>query len=150
MTISNMGATANAADINLAVIYIRISSQEQCMDGRNLEAQKRLLLKYARTHQHHIVRVFKDIETIEQSGRAGFNNMIRFLQDHPGITNILVEGTDRIFRCLNDCFLISELGRQLHLVKEKKALTLAKRDVYFKGLSSLLMMEGLQQADVLQ
>lgn len=61
-----------------AVLYARVSSKEQEQEGYSIPAQLKLLKDYAQKNNLKIVRVFEDVETAKQSGRAYFNEMVKF------------------------------------------------------------------------
>ena len=77
-----------------AVLYARVSSKEQEKEGYSIPAQKKLLVSYAKKHGYQIVHEFSDVETTKQSRRTHFNEMVRYLEENPGVVKILCEKTD--------------------------------------------------------
>lgn len=110
-----------------ALLYIRVSSKEQEMEGFSVPAQKKLLKEYAVQKGYRIVKEFVDIETAKRSGRTQFNEMIKFAKDDKLVKHILVEKTDRLLRNISDYALIDGLMERadfnIHLVKENSVLS---------------------------
>ena len=67
-------------DLIKAVIYARVSSEEQKKEGFSIPAQLDLLRTYAKEHHIEIVREFTEAETAKQAGRHQFNEMLKFLK----------------------------------------------------------------------
>jgi site-specific DNA recombinase len=127
-----------AASAKNAVVYLRVSSQEQEAEGYSTDAQERLIREYAVKHGYKIIKVFEDVETAKKAGRTEFDKMIRFIADQDGrCPNILAEKTDRVYRNIKDWVLIDDLGVSLHLVKEGKIIS-------DEALSSDKFMHGIQ------
>ena len=102
-----------------AVIYARVSSKEQEREGFSIPAQLRLLRDYAQDRGIAIAEEFVDVETAKQSGRAGFNQMVRYLKRRSVPCRvILVEKTDRLYRNLKDWVTLDDLDIDIHFVKE--------------------------------
>lgn len=110
-----------------AVLYARVSCEQQQEEGYSIPAQLKLLKDYAQKNNLKVVRVFEDVETAKQSGRTYFNEMVKFLQDGPDTKIILVEKTDRLYRNFRDYVniddLINDLDVEIHLVKEGEVLS---------------------------
>ena len=62
-----------------AVKYGRVSSKEQEKEGFSIPAQFKLLDQYAKSQGLKVVREFVDVETAKKPGRAGFEEMVKFL-----------------------------------------------------------------------
>lgn len=112
-------------DLIKAVIYARVSSEEQKKEGFSIPAQLDLLRTYAKEHHIEIVREFTEAETAKQAGRHQFNEMLKFLKKNKNITNILCEKTDRLYRNFKDYVNldVDETGYSVYLVKEGVVLT---------------------------
>ncbi len=113
-----------------AVMYARVSSDEQHKDGYSIPAQEKLLRAYAADNGLQILRDFVDIETAKVAGRTGFNAMVAFLKKQRQIQSparpcrtILVEKTDRLYRNLRDYVTLDELDVDIHFVKESIILS---------------------------
>ncbi|MBA2453875.1 MAG: recombinase family protein [Chloroflexia bacterium] len=124
-----------------AVLYARVSSTEQEREGFSIPAQLRLLHEYAREQGFVITEEFIDIETAKQSGRSGFNQLVRCLRrsktSQPGI---LVEKTDRLYRNLKDWVTLDDLDPEIHFVKEGTVLSADSRsaDKFMHGIRVLM------------
>ncbi len=115
-----------------AVLYCRVSSREQAIEGYSIEAQLKLLREYAIKHELTIVEEFVDIETAKRAGRPQFNAMVSYVnkqakakRTQDACTIILVEKTDRLYRNFRDWVTldVDELGLAIHLVKEGTVLS---------------------------
>lgn len=101
-----------------AVSYARVSSKEQEKEGYSIPAQQKLLGGYAKANQITIAREFVDVETAKQTGRPNFEQMMRYIKDHPSIRIVLAEKTDRLYRNLKDWVTMDELDIEIHFAKE--------------------------------
>src|SRR4051794_25660020 len=63
-----------------AVLYARVSSEEQEKEGYSIPAQLKLLRGHAESAKFAVVREFVDVETARKPGRTDFNEMIAFLK----------------------------------------------------------------------
>lgn len=113
-----------------AVLYARVSSDEQEKEGFSIPAQQKLLRKYAGENGISIVQEYVDVETAKAAGRTGFNQMVEFFEQQARIKDpdqrcrtILVEKTDRLYRNLKDYVTLDELGVDIHFVKENVVLS---------------------------
>jgi DNA invertase Pin-like site-specific DNA recombinase len=124
-----------------AVVYARVSSKEQEREGYSIPAQLRVLRDYAQANGLEIVEEFVDVETAKQSGRTGFNEMVRFLKRRSGSCRIiLVEKTDRLYRNLKDWVTLDELDIDVHFVKEGAILAPDSRssEKFMHGIKVLM------------
>ncbi|MCK5115752.1 MAG: recombinase family protein [Candidatus Aegiribacteria sp.] len=107
------------------VIYARVSTVEQEREGYSIQAQLKMLREYSDTHGMEVLKEFTDNETARSTGRANFNRMLAFLEEHPDCKDILVEKTDRLTRNQGD-FIALNLERshlRVHMVREGKILS---------------------------
>ena len=65
--------------MNNAVIYARVSSKDQEVEGYSIPAQLKFLQEYAFNNGYLIVKEFTDVETAKRAGRTQFNKMLSFL-----------------------------------------------------------------------
>lgn len=105
-----------------AVIYARVSSDEQQKEGFSIPAQIDLLKNYAKKNNIEVVKIYEESQTAKQAGRAKFNEMLSFLHASKDINTILVEKTDRLYRNFKDYVLIDENKFEIHLVKENEII----------------------------
>ena len=106
-----------------AVLCTRVSSKDQLRGGFSIPAQRKLLADYARARGFAIAAEFSDVETAGRAGRTQFGTMITHVRDHADCTAILVEKTDRLYRNIKDWVTLSDLGVDVHLVKEGVVLS---------------------------
>lgn len=97
--------------IQRCAIYIRVSTAEQAIHGKSLEAQLDYLSNYAREHEMHIVDVFADEG---KTARKNFRNRkaIKSLLEHvknDEIDVILFWKMDRWFRNVSDFYKVQDI-----------------------------------------
>src|SRR5579885_1052517 len=92
------------------VIYARVSSKDQELEGFSIPAQLQLLRGYAASRGLTVLKEFVDVETAKQAGRTGFGEMLAFLRKDKSCRILLVEQTDRLYRNLNYWVTLGELG----------------------------------------
>lgn len=87
-----------------ALIYSRVSTEEQAQDGRHsLSAQRSLCLKLAREMGYEVLRVFEDPgKSATNMNRPGLQDMLIRCQEDGSIKAVFVQDTDRIARNTND------------------------------------------------
>jgi len=112
-----------------AVLYARVSSEEQEKEGYSIPAQTKSLHGYATEEGIDLVREFIDVETAKQPGRPGFMAMVEFFAKEAKkdpqrrVRTLLVEKTDRLYRNLKDYVTIDDLKIDIHFVKENVILS---------------------------
>jgi len=123
-----------------AVLYARVSSQEQADEGFSIPAQLKLLQSYASEHGFELMREFVDVETAKRTGRPGFQQMVDFLQSADGEVILLVEKTDRLYRNFRDYVTLDELDLEIHFVKENFVLSEDSRssEKFMHGIKVLM------------
>ncbi len=114
----------------LAVLYARVSSDEQEKEGFSVPAQLKLLREYALSEGIEIVEEFIDVESAKVPGRPNFNRMIEFIAGEAKKSDgsdrcriILVEKTDRLYRNVKDWVTVDDLDVEIHFVKENEILS---------------------------
>ncbi len=109
---------------NKAVIYARVSSKEQEKGGYSIPAQIKFLREYATKNGLEIVKTFQESETAKVAGRKQFNEMLKFLNSHSDVQNLLVEKTDRLHRNFKDFVILEDYKHiAIHLVKEHEIIS---------------------------
>ena len=123
-----------------AVKYGRVSSKEQEKEGFSIPAQWKLLDQYAKAEGFRVVREFVDVETAKKPGRAGFDEMVKFLKRSASVRVLLVEKTDRLYRNLKDYVTMDELDLESHFVKESVVLSKESRssEKFMHGIKVLM------------
>ena len=106
------------------LIYARVSSKEQEVEGFSIQAQLELLRGFAMTQRMKVLHEFVDVESASMRGRTRFGEMVAFLRKNRSKCNtILVEKTDRLSRNLFDYATLDELGPTIHFVKDGTILS---------------------------
>lgn len=110
------------------VLFCRVSSKEQEVEGYSLPAQEKLLKDYANRQGLETSKVFAISESASgKKQRETFSSMLSFLQKN-GIKTIICEKVDRLTRNLKDAVAINEWlngdgERRVHFVKENVVLS---------------------------
>lgn len=104
--------------LRTCVLYARVSSKEQELEGYSIQAQLRLLREYAAQEGMQVLQEFVDVETAKTPGRLAFAGMLAYLKKQPSCRTLIVEKTDRLYRNLKDWVTIDELGLEIHFPKE--------------------------------
>ncbi len=105
-----------------AVIYARVSTKDQEREGYSIPAQLRILREYSTKNDFQVVREFRESESAGKAGRKAFSEMVALLQSDKLIDAILVEKTDRLYRNFKDHVLVSDLGVDIHFVKDNRII----------------------------
>ena len=102
-----------------AVVYTRVSSQEQAENNGSLEVQLKYCNNYAKTNSIQIKEYFGgSFESAKTDGRKEFLRMIEYVKKHKNISFIIVFNYDRFSRTGAAASHISEeLSRQGVTVK---------------------------------
>lgn len=81
------------------VIYARVSSQKQTIDGSGLSSQERTCRDYAALKGYAVVEVFTDIISGKVENRPGMNSLLAFLrQNTEGEHVVVVDDFSRLAR----------------------------------------------------
>lgn len=104
-----------------AVLYARVSSNDQEREGYSIPAQIELLRTTATKEGFHLVAEFVDVESASQPGRAKFSEMVKFLKKNP--CTILVEKVDRLYRNYKDAIILEDLGVDIIFIKQGLTLS---------------------------
>ena len=112
------------------VLFCRVSSREQEIEGYSLPAQEKLLKEYAlrQGFNKREIKVFSISESASgKKQRILFMDMLTYVKEH-NITVIICEKVDRITRNLKDSvdindWLNEDPQRQVHSVKENVVLS---------------------------
>lgn len=97
-----------------AVILARAGAADR--DGRlSISNQLKLCRTYALSQHFDVEHEFSGLGL---SSKQSFDNLMRFLQQHPDCGHVIVERTDRLARNLTDFLALEKLPIKIHLVKE--------------------------------
>lgn len=127
-----------------SVLYARVSSKEQELEGYSIPAQLKLLREDANKRNLVIIKEFTDAETAKQAGRSAFNEMLIFLKANPQIKYLICEKTDRLSRNFRDIATLDDLmnthGVTIILVKENVVLSKESRshEKFIFGIKALM------------
>lgn len=117
--------TTSAQPERLAVVYARVSTQEQRQEGYSIDAQLALLRTYATEKGITIVEELIEADSASRTGRPQFSKMIKLVRDQ-NANIVLVEKTDRLTRSVRDYSKVQDLihgGAEVHCVKEREVYT---------------------------
>lgn len=92
-------------------IYIRVSTTEQMMHGKSLEAQKDYLIHYAKEHDMNIVGIYADegkTARKELKRRKAIQELVKAVE-RDEIDVILFWRLDRWFRNLSDFYKVQDI-----------------------------------------
>lgn len=111
--------------MNDAVIYIRVSTQEQ-VSNHSLDSQERLCRDYCRAHSMQVTRVFREEgESAKTANRPVLQEMLEFLRTSGpqlGITTLVVLQVNRLARNTGDHAMIryqlQKAGIRIRAVQE--------------------------------
>lgn len=110
------------AEKRLSVTLARVSSKAQ-EEGYSLDSQQKLLRKYCKEQRLKVNKEFRISETASKNEqRTIFKEMLLYIKKK-GITDLIVEKTDRLTRNLRDAVVVDDWldmneKRRLHMVKE--------------------------------
>ena len=92
-------------------IYIRVSTEEQFLNGLSLQAQQKALTEYATTNNYTIVDVYADEGISARKSMKNRKELLRLLDDvkHDKVDMILVTKLDRWFRNIKDYNITEEI-----------------------------------------
>lgn len=109
----------NYMESKKAVIYYRVSTEDQAQFGVSLEQQKKNCVSYAEANHIEVVKMFHDDgESAKTVDRPGLQEMLKFCaQKGRGIDCLMVYKVDRLSRNVNDysniLVFLSKLGIKL-------------------------------------
>lgn len=91
--------------------YIRVSTEEQYLNGLSLSAQKKALLDYAQNRGYIVVDIYADEGISARKSMKNRKGLLRLLEDvkQGKIDMILVTKLDRWFRNINDYNVTEEI-----------------------------------------
>ena len=73
-----------------AILYIRVSTDEQAEKGHSLAHQDDMLRKYCQMHNVEIVALFKEDHSAKTFVRPEFKKMLEFLRRNKGAADMLL------------------------------------------------------------
>lgn len=96
-----------------ALLYIRVSTDEQADKGYSLQHQEERLRKYCELQGINVIGLFKDDHSAKTFNRPEFNRLIEFLKKHKKVVDLLLfTKWDRFSRNAGDAYyMINTLGK---------------------------------------
>ena len=86
-----------------AVIYTRVSTEEQVREGMSLEAQEAACREYCQSHGLQLVRVFVEQgESAKTANRTQLKELVAFCREDRNISVVVVHRVDRFARFAQD------------------------------------------------
>lgn len=97
-----------------AVIYVRVSSREQAEGGYSIDAQLEACRRFVTDKGWGIEEEFTELgESARTANRTAYSAMVAFLEEHGGITHLVVHKIDRLARNLADYAAIKARCKKL-------------------------------------
>ena len=81
-----------------AVIFARVSTQEQETDGHSIDAQIAKLRDYSKKNDLEIIKEYEVVESSTRGERPEFYKMIDFVNSQKGQVALVVDKVDRLQR----------------------------------------------------
>ena len=97
---------------NKALLYARVSTENQAEDGYSREAQVRSGMQYAAENSLVVFKTFKVAESAWKSDRKGFNAMVEMAKKRKDIGHLIFYVADRMARNDEDKVTILKLIKQ--------------------------------------
>lgn len=103
--------STNTCKIQRCALYIRVSTEEQHLNGLSLPAQKKALTEYANARNYHIVGLYADEGISARKPMKNRKGLMSLLEDvkQNKIDMILVTKLDRWFRNIKDYNITEEI-----------------------------------------
>jgi DNA invertase Pin-like site-specific DNA recombinase len=115
-----------------AVIYARVSSDEQKETGYSIPAQIDACKEYAQYNKLSVIRVFEVSESAKVKGRKGFNEMLNFVEKNK-IKHVIFKKIDRSSRnevdSGNIVYMALHEGMNFYFVEDNLALNKMSRPI---------------------
>lgn len=103
--------------MNKAVIYARVSTDEQADNGKSIETQEKICNKWAKDNDYRIIEIYKDEgKSATNLNRPALKELLARCQKQDSIDAILIQDTDRLARNTLDHLTIKALLKK-HDVK---------------------------------
>lgn len=123
-----------------AVIYARVSSEEQEKEGWSIPSQLKALRKLAVQNDYRVENEFVESASAKKEGRKEFSRMVEFVKENK-IDTILCYKVDRLTRNPKDLITIEELGVDLIFIE-------GRYDPSPQGRFALSMMANMARFQV--
>ncbi len=95
-----------------AVIFARVSTQEQEQDGHSIDAQINKLRDYCARHNLEIIKEFEVVESSTRGERPEFYKMIDFVKRQKSTIALVCDKVDRLQRGFTELPILDKLRRE--------------------------------------
>ncbi len=95
-----------------AVIFARVSTQEQEQDGHSIDAQINKLRDYCSRHALEIIKEFEVVESSTRGERPEFYKMIDFVKRQKSTIALVCDKVDRLQRGFTELPILDKLRRE--------------------------------------
>jgi site-specific DNA recombinase len=86
-----------------ALVYCRVSTEEQAQEGYSLEAQEKYCRQFAQSNGYKVIEVFRDEgKSGTTLDRPAFKDLLARAQQDKSINAVIVQETDRLARNTKD------------------------------------------------
>ncbi len=111
---TNAFIASQSSSVKNCLLYTRVSSSRQLIEGHSLKDQKERLTKYAHERKWRILDIYSDGGKSGKSttGRPEFQKMLTRCSDDPMVDVILLEETDRFARNTQDHLTVKAFLRK--------------------------------------
>ena len=99
-----------------AVIFARVSTQEQEQDGHSIDAQIAKLRDYAARNSLEVIKEYEVVESSTRGERPEFYKMIAFVERQKGTIALVCDKVDRLQRGFTELPILDKLMKQDKLV----------------------------------
>lgn len=103
--------------MNTALIYARVSTEEQAEEGQSIETQIRLCKKWAKDNDYKVADIYKDEgKSATNLNRPALQDLLARCKDDISIDAILVQDTDRLARNTLDHLTIKAVLKKKNII----------------------------------
>jgi site-specific DNA recombinase len=95
-----------------AVIFTRVSTQEQEQDGHSIDAQIAKLRDYCSRNDLEVIKEFEVVESSTRGERPEFYKMIDFVKKQKGTIALVCDKVDRLQRSFTELPILDKLRRE--------------------------------------
>ena len=99
-----------------AVIFARVSTQEQEQDGHSIDAQIAKLREYCGRHSLEVIKEFEVVESSTRGERPEFYKMIDFVKAQKNQIALVCDKVDRLQRSFTELPILDKLRKENKLV----------------------------------
>lgn len=92
-----------------AIIWARVSSQEQASEGHSIETQLAQNIAYCKQNNLEVIKDFPVTESSKTSDRPKFYEMLEFLESQKGRIRLVAQAADRLHRDYTAFAIINDL-----------------------------------------